>query len=76
MDSNAVGRCGLRKDRQEHRHTGVDIDLVVGLGLVHVVSDTALERGTPLAGLLLAERPEVIATVSSKVVPLYIKRNQ
>jgi len=76
MDNNVVRGCGLRKDRQVHRHTGIDIDLVVGLGLVHVVSDTALERGTPSAGFLLAERPEVVTTVSGKVVPLDIRGNQ
>ena len=66
--------CGLRRDRQVHGHTGVDIEPVVGLGLVYIVSDTAAGRAP--AGFLFAERPEVVATVSGKVASLHIKPNQ
>jgi len=65
---------GLRNDCQVHGHTGLDIEREASLGLVHVISDTVLTSG--LAEFLVAERPQVVATVSSKVVVLYIRRGE
>jgi len=71
MGNIAMETCGSSKYRQEHGHTCADVERLVGLGLVHVVSDTE-ETWGPVE-FLFAERPEVCATVNGKVVPLCIK---
>ena len=67
--------CGLEAvfdDRQVHWYTGLDVEHGVGLGSIHVVSDTVDTLG--LAEFLVARRPQVESTVSGKEVVLYITR--
>ena len=70
VGSNVVKCVGLGNDRQVDGYASIDIERGARLALVHVVSNTVETSG--LAISLVAERPQVVPTVSSKVVVLYI----
>jgi len=53
----------------------VQVNGNTGLGIERIVVSDAVDTGG-LGEFLVAERPQIEATVSSKEVELYIKRNQ
>lgn len=61
-------------DSQVHGDTGVDIESVVRLGLVHIVSKAVL--GISVGKFLVTERPQIEAAMSSEEVELFMKPSQ